>query len=198
MGRVDRVTGLCSVVGGAAWVAGCLVHNSLPQGCIDAGCTDGAVMRGSSPAEVALLVMAGLLLAVSSLGLLVLARTARGGDLGRPGAASGVAGGAGLLLLGAAGIVAAFDGNWSGMPGLVVPGVLFLALGLALLAWVVFRAGVLPTWLCALLLATVLVLPFANEQTSRILLAVPFGLAWMVTGVVVAARRPQTVMADSR
>jgi len=155
-------------------------------------------MRGSSPAEVALLVMAGLLLAVSSLGLLVLARTARGGDLGRPGAASGVAGGAGLLLLGAAGIVAAFDGNWSGMPGLVVPGVLFLALGLALLAWVVFRAGVLPTWLCALLLAAVLVLPFANEQTSRILLAVPFGLAWMVTGVVVAARRPQTVMADSR
>lgn len=198
MGRLGRVTGICSLVGGAAWIAACFVHNSLPQGCIDEGCTDGAVMRGSSPTAGALLVVAGLMLAVSCLGLLVLARTARGGHLGRPGTLAGWAGAAGLLLLGAAGLVSAVDSNWEGMPGLVVPGVLLLALGLALLAWVVFRAGVLPTWLCALLLATVLVLPFANEQTSRILLAVPFGVAWMVTGAVVGARGPATAMADSR
>ena len=196
MGRLDRVIGTCSVIGGAAWIAACLVHNSLPQGCIDSGCGDGAEMRGSSTADVALLVVAGLLLAVSSLGLLVLARSGRG--LGRPGVVAAVAGAVGLLLLGASGIVSTVDNNWAGMPALVVPGVLLLALGLAVLVWVVFRAGVLPTWLSALLVLTVALLPFANEQTSRILLAIPFGLAWMLTGAVVWAGRPRTVMADSR
>ena len=42
----------------------------------------------------------------------------------------------------------------------------------------------LPTWVAALMLVTVVLLPFSNEQTSRILLAVPFGLAWMLAGAV--------------
>jgi len=172
-----KVTGLCSMVGGLAWVAGCFVHNSLPQGCIDQGCV-GHAMRGSSPADTVLYLVAGLMLATSSLGLLLLARATSG--LGRTGIAAGVAGGAGCLLLGAASV--AIDNNWSGMPGLVVPGVLLLAVGLVLVAWVVLRARVLPTWTALLLLATALLVPFANEQTSRILLAVPFGLTWLVAG----------------
>jgi len=174
-----KVTGLCSMVGGLAWVAGCFVHNSLPQGCIDQGCV-GHAMRGSSPADTVLYLVAGLMLATSSLGLLLLARATSG--LGRTGIAAGVAGGAGCLLLGAASVVSAIDNNWSGMPGLVVPGVLLLAVGLVLVAWVVLRARVLPTWTALLLLATALLVPFANEQTSRILLAVPFGLTWLVAG----------------
>jgi hypothetical protein len=176
-----KVTGLCSMVGGLAWVAGCFVHNSLPQGCIDQGCV-GHAMRGSSPADTVLYLVAGLMLATSSLGLLLLARATSG--LGRTGIAAGVAGGAGCLLLGAASVVSAIDNNWSGMPGLVVPGVLLLAVGLVLVAWVVLRARVLPTWTALLLLATALLVPFANEQTSRILLAVPFGLTWLVAGAV--------------
>ena len=62
------------------------------------------------------------------------------------------------------------------MPGLVVPGVLLLGLGLALTAWVVLRARILAVPLSLSLLATALLLPFANEQTSRVLLAVPFGV----------------------
>jgi hypothetical protein len=30
---------------------------------------------------------------------------------------------------------------------------------------------------------TALLLPFSNEQTSRILLAIPFGLAWVAAGI---------------
>jgi hypothetical protein len=55
-------------------------------------------------------------------------------------------------------------------------------------AVVVIRSRVLPTALSALLLATVVTLPFANEQTSRILLAVPFGLTWLGAGVLLLRR----------
>ena len=40
----------------------------------------------------------------------------------------------------------------------------------------------------SLLLATALLLPVANEQTSRILLAVPFGLCWLGLGVELMRR----------
>jgi hypothetical protein len=183
MVELARLTGACSAVGGAALTAACLVHNSLPQGCIDAGC-DSRVMRGSSPADLVLFAVAGLMLAVSGVGLLLLTRRKRGGR-GAMAATAGIAGAAGLVLLLAAGVVSTFvDDDWEGMPGLVVPGVALLALGLVLVAVVVIRARVLPTPLSALLLATVVTLPFANEQTSRILLAVPFGLTWLGAGVL--------------
>ena len=180
--RTTRITGLASLVGGAAWTAGCVVHNTLPQGCIDQGCV-GHAMRGSSPAADALFVLAGLMLAVSGGGLLLLARARSG--LGRAGTAGAAAGAIGCLLLASAFVVSVFiDNNWNGMPGLVVPGVALVAIGLVLVAVAVLRAGVLPTWSAVLLLVSAVVLPFANEQTSRILLAVPFGLCWMVAGAV--------------
>jgi hypothetical protein len=183
MVELARLTGACSAVGGAALTAACLVHNSLPQGCIDAGCAD-RVMRGSSPADVLLFAFAGLMLAVSGVGLLLLTRRKRGGR-GAMVATAGTAGAAGLVLLLAAGVVSTFvDNDWEGMPGLVVPGVALLALGLVLVAVVVIRARVLPTALSVLLLAGVLALPFANEQTSRILLAVPFALTWLGAGLL--------------
>ena len=100
-------------------------------------------------------------------------------------ASAGAAGAAGLALLLAAAVTSTFvDNDWAGMPGLVVTGVALLALGLVLLSVVVVRGHVLPTALSATLLATVVLLPFANEQTSRILLAVPFGLTWLGAGVL--------------
>ena len=53
---------------------------------------------------------------------------------------------------------------------------------------VVLRAGVLPSWVSALLVVTGVLLLFANEQTSRILLALPFGLTWVAAGVVLLRR----------
>ena len=142
-------------------------------------------MRAPGAADTALFVIAGVLLAVSCVGLLQLARRVR--PLGRPGAAAAVAAGAGLALLAAAGVATWVDEGWAGMPALVVPGVVLLAAGLVLVTWVVFRARVLPNGLSGLLLATALLLPLANEQTARVLLAVPFGVAWLAAGVVLVS-----------
>jgi hypothetical protein len=50
--------------------------------------------------------------------------------------------------------------------------------------WTVLRSGILPTWLGVALLVSALLLPAANEQTSAVLLAIPFGLAWATTGLI--------------
>jgi hypothetical protein len=180
-GQVRNVTGVCSAIGGVAWVVACFVHNSLPQGCIDEQCA-GRDMRGSSPVATTLFVVAGLMLAISGIGLLLLAHQRR--RVGRLGALAATTAALGLLLLGGAGVMSAVDNDWNGMPGLVIPGIFLLAVGLVLVAWVVLRARVVPAPLAALLVVTAVLLPFANEQTSRILLAVPFGIAWLVLGVV--------------
>ncbi|HEX5088681.1 MAG TPA: hypothetical protein VFV89_12795 [Nocardioides sp.] len=180
-GQVRTVTGISSAIGGVAWVVACFVHNSLPQGCIDEQCAD-RTMRGSSPVATTLFVMAGLMLAISGIGLLLLTHQRR--PVGRLGALAATTAALGLLLLGAAAVMSAVDNDWNGMPGLVIPGIFLLAVGLVLVAWVVLRARVVPTSLAALLVVTALLLPFANEQTSRILLAVPFGITWLVLGLV--------------
>jgi hypothetical protein len=193
---VRVLTGVCSAIGGVAWVAACFVHNSLPQGCIDEQC-EHATMRGSSPADTVLFGIAGVMLAASGLGLLVEAHRRR--PLGRLGALAGITAALGLLLLAAAGVVSSVDNDWEGMPGLVLPGIVLLAVGLALVAVVVLRARVVPALVAALLLGTAVLLPAANEQTSRILLAVPFGVAWLALGVALvrdrpaAAHRPRTL-----
>jgi hypothetical protein len=178
--QVRTLTGVCSAIGGIAWVAACFVHNSLPRGCIGDQCAD-APMRGSSPVASTLFVVTGLMLAVSGFGLLVIAH--QRARLGRVGTLAGITAGLGLLLLAAAGVVSTIDNDWSGMPGLVVPGIVLLAVGLVLVAAVVLRAHVVPTWVGALVLGTAVLLPFANEQTSLILLAVPFGVAWLTSGL---------------
>jgi hypothetical protein len=184
--QVRRVAGTCSAVGGLAWVVACFVHNSLPQGCIGDQC-DYRPMRGSSPVSMTLFLVAGVMLAISGIGLLVLAhRTAR---FGRLGALAGTTAALGLLVLGAAGVMSLVDNDWNGMPALAVPGILLTAVGLVLVAVLVLRARVVPTWLGVLLVGTALLLPFTNDQTSRILLAVPFGLAWLTLGVILVRER---------
>jgi hypothetical protein len=184
--RVRTLVGACSAIGGGAWVAACFVHNSLPQGCIDEQCGD-RPMRGATPLDSTLFGVAGVMLAASGIGLLLLAGRSR--PLGRLGALAGTTAAVGLLLLAAAGVVSAVDNEWNGMPGLVIPGILLLAVGLVLVAAIVLRARIVPAALAALLLVSALLLPFANEQTSRILLAVPFGLVWLALGVTLLRDR---------
>ena len=85
--QVRTATGVCSTIGGLSWAVACFVHNTLPQGCIDEGCADRS-MRGSTTLDPVLFGLAGVLLAVSGIGLLVLAHQ-RGG-LGRLGALAGL------------------------------------------------------------------------------------------------------------
>lgn len=180
MGQLQRLTGACCALAGAAWVAACLVHNTLPQGCIGDACAGGPPLRGETPVDLSLFALAGLSLAAGLAGLLVIARRRRD----RAGAAvvAGLVCAAGLALLLTAGVVATLVEDWAGMPGLVVPGLGLLVLGLVLVGVVLLRARVVPVPLSVAVLATAALLPFANEQTSRILLAVPFGLALLAVG----------------
>lgn len=66
---------------------------------------------------------------------------------------------------------------------------MLLAVGLVSVGWAVLRARLLPTWLAVLLIVSAIVVLAANEQTSRILLAVPFGPAWTLVGTVLLAER---------
>ena len=175
------------VVGGVSWTAACFVHNSLPQGCIDEGCADRA-MRGSSPVATTLFVVAGLCSPSAGSDFsfsLDSARRSAGSPCSQPQPADWD-----FCCLAAAGVVSTWvDNEWNGMPGLVVPGILLLAVGLVLVATVIIRRRVVPIWTAALLLGSALLLPFANEQTSRILLAVPFGLAWILFGLCLVVGR---------
>jgi len=182
MPTLARLTGPTAMAGGLLLVVACFVQNSsdTPQH-MQPGL--GRSMREATTAGTALFALAGLLLAASAVGMLLLARAARG--LGRTGVMAALAGGCGCALLCAAGVVAGFlDPDWGGMPGLVVPGVGLIVVGVVLLGWVILRARVLPVQVTVFLLVATLVLPFANEQTSRILLALPFAAAWFVAGAV--------------
>lgn len=186
MDRMSSVTAMSAVVAGVTWCVAALVHNQQPQGCVGQGCA-GTVMRGSTGLTTVLLAVAGAALAVSLVGLLRLARRrVPGGRLARVAA---TAAGLGLLCLLAAGAILTFgDSNWSGMPWVVAPGVLLLVLGLLLAGVIVWRAGILPRAVTGAVLVTVLLLPFANEQTSLVLLAIPFGVAWATAGAVLLRR----------
>lgn len=186
--RLAVVTGACAILGGAAWATACVIHASQPSGCVgDTDCSRVA-MREATYAASLLLAAAGALLVGSGGGVLWLIR--RQGRLGR-GAVLGAASAAvGVLLLVVAVTVQAlfFDGDFALMPAFVVPGIALLAVGLALVGWSVLRSGVLPRWAgMSLALGAVLLLG-ANEQTDAVLLAVPFGLAWLATGLALCGR----------
>ncbi len=71
-----------------------------------------------------------------------------------------------------------YGGDFPWIPASVVLGVIALSVGLALVGWTMLMSKILPAWLGVALLSTALLLLGANEQTSRILLVIPFGLAW--------------------
>lgn len=193
------LTGGCAVVAGLAWSAAAVLHSRQPEGCVGGVCEIAGQMRGATPATEVLFLLAGATLVLSLGGLLLLAR--RGGRLGRTGWAAGIACALGLGLFLAAAAVSTFgDPDWSGMPVLVGPGLGLLVVGLVLAAVIVWRARVLPRAVTVVVLLTALLLPLANEQTSRVLMAVPFGLAWAVVGGALLLRESRgaiTELADA-
>lgn len=185
--RIANTSGAFAVIGGAAWTAAALIHAAQPQGCIGDEC-DIRPMRDSTTATELLLALAGVTMIGSGAGLLALHKRQNG--LAWPGRL-----GAALCALGVVSLALAvavqelfFGGDFPWMPAFVVPGVIALAVGLAFVGWTVFRSRILPAWLRVALLSTALLLLGANEQTSRILLVIPFGLAWAAMGVMLLPR----------
>ena len=82
------------------------------------------------------------------------------------------------------------DAPWT--PLLVLPALaLFVTAGI-LIAVLVLRAGLIPTWLATALIATAALLLFYNEQTARVLLAIPLAGVCVVLGVNLLLRRVES------
>ncbi len=176
-----RWGGLAAMVGGALWIVGTLIHASKPRGCIAEECAF-RNMRESGALDGILTLLSVVLLAVGAVGLVTLVR--RYGRFGMGGKAGVLIGAAGAALLAIATLAQAifFSGDFALMPYLVVPGLLALVVGFLLLGIAILRAGVLPRWVAALVIVGALFMLGTNEQTARVLLTIPFGVAWVAVG----------------
>jgi hypothetical protein len=185
--RLQVAIGVLAVLGGLAWTAAALLHASQPTGCVGDGC--GVTrMREATTATSWSIGAAGALMVLSGAGLVLLVR--RTGRLGRMGVAGAALCGLGVLTLAVAVVLQelVYGEDWDGMPYAVGPGVAALVVGAVLLGWTVLRSSLLPRWSGIALIVGALLLLGSNEQTSAVLLAVPLGLAWAATGLVLVLR----------
>ena len=178
-----RWCGLAAMLGGTLWVLGNVIHAFKPRGCIAEECAV-RPMRETSALEGILMLLSLVLFVAGAAGLVVLARRMeRFGKLGNAGVVIGAFGAAVLVL---AGLIQAvfFGGDFPLMPGFVIPGVLALIAGFVLLGIAILRSGVMPQWAALLFIVGALAMLGFNEQTWRTLMAIPFGVAWLVVGYV--------------
>jgi hypothetical protein len=184
---LTRLSGALAMAAGLLLALAAWLQSLEPVGCIGDDCLD-RPMRESPTSVTVLLDLGGVLLVGSVLGIGLLLR--RRGALGRLGVTGCTLLVAGAAILAAGGVFAVlFPGpSEDAMPGFVIPGFSALAIGLFLLAITVFRAHLVPTWSIALVALGVVLLALVNEQTSRVLFALPFCLAWMVAGGLLVRR----------
>jgi hypothetical protein len=177
--RLARSAGAVAVIGGAAWVVAIILHSLQPRGCIGDECLDRPMREGTAATSWLMLLAAAALVAFL---VALLALLGRSGNLGWTGIAGLV-----LCVLGLGGLALAtlpqVRDQWRPLPMMVA-----IAVGLALLAWTVLRSGLMPTWAAVALLIGFLLLGGVSEQTARVLLALPFGMAWLVTGIAMIQR----------
>jgi hypothetical protein len=178
-----RWGGLAAMLGGTLWSIATVVHASKPRGCIAAECAT-RPMRESDALDSILTLLSVLLFAVGAAGLVALVRSA--GRFGRTGNAGAVIGAGGAAVLVIATLIQAifFGGDLPLMPYFVVPGLLAAVVGFLLASIAILRSGVLPRWVAVLVMVGALAMLGANEQTARVLLMIPFGVAWVAVGYV--------------
>jgi len=181
MDGLVRGSAVASVTGGLLLIAACVYRSTLPRGCIDEECLT-QPQRGDTPLGTLLATAAALLLVAAGIGLIV--QLLRSKRLGRLGGIGLVLAGLGVVSLVAGGVAAGIYGpDFAAMPAFVLPGVGLIALGIVVLAVALLRSRYLPAWASATLLVGGALLILVNEQTARVLFAVPFGLAWVIVGV---------------
>lgn len=176
-------SGLAAILGGMLWMVGAVLTASKPRGCIGDECTF-RPMRDSGPLVAVLFFLAVLLLAVGVAGLVIRVRNARRfGRLGRMGlVASGV--GVAVVIISSLAQAVLFGGDFPLMPFLVIPGGLAVVVGFLLLGIAILRARVLPRWTGVLLIVGSLAMLGCNDQNAQVLMAIPFGVAWVAVGYV--------------
>ncbi len=176
-----RWSGLAAMLGGVLWMIGAVIHASKPRGCIAEECAF-RPMRESGALDGILMLLSLLLFAVGVAGLVTLVR--RSGRFGKAGKAGGLIGAAGVALLVIASLIQSvvFGGDFLLMPYFVIPGLLATVVGLVLLGVAILQSRVLPRWTAALLIIGALAMLASNEQTARVLLTIPIGVAWVAVG----------------
>ena len=184
-GRAGR--GGAALLGGALWSTAVLVHAGRPRGCVAEECA-GRPMRDSGTLEGLLALCSAVLIVTALVGLVRHARRTR--SLGRSGEAGVRLGVAGLAVLVAAGLTQAvlLDGDFRWMPYAVLPGMAAVAAGFLLVGIALVRSREVPGWCGVLLVAGSVTMLASNEQTTAVLLLLPFGVAWIAVGCAVLAR----------
>jgi hypothetical protein len=191
-----RRGGLAAMVGGALFVVSALLIAAMPLGCIGHEC-ELRPMRETGVAG-ALLMLALLLVVMGAAGLVV--RVRRAGRLGRLGKTGIVVAAAGAALPVIGGLVQGviFEGDYPLMPLFVIPGVLALVVGFALLGLAVLQARVLPRWVAVLLVVGSLAMLGFNDQNARALMAIPNGIAWAVMGYLLWSDKGEPAQRPAR
>lgn len=184
MAVLERVTSMCALTGGTAWIAAAVYRSTMPRGCIDEECAS-RPMRGETPLGTTLWLVAVCLMVAAGVGLLISLQ--RRDELSRSGVLGVASCVAGVALLGTGLLTARlFPGFAEGaMPAFVIPGLVLVAAGLVAAAVVILRSRMLPRWAGTALLIGAVLLLFSNEQNARVLLAVPLGIAWILLGAAV-------------
>jgi hypothetical protein len=160
-------------------VAAVVLHALQPRGCVGDECLV-RPEREATTATAALVVVVGVALLAFAVALVVvLWRTETLGWIGTLGV---VACALGLLLLALAGVSPLRD-DIRPLPFLVA-----VVAGLALIGWALLRSGVVPRGAVIGLLVSLVPLAAYTEQNSRVLLALPFGVVWLATGVALVQR----------
>lgn len=192
-GQFPRWAGTAAMLGGVLCVLTAFLHNLQPTGCIGLECDTGAMRsaQGFVPLAGA---FASLFILVGVAGLTFLAR--RSGQYRKLANAGLITAAIGFMLLFAGALIqtAFFAGDFPGMPYVVIPGLLAVIAGLLMIGVTILRSGVLPRWLGIFFVVSTVALLAVNEQTSSVLLAIPFGLAMVAAGYYLwagaAAMRP--------
>lgn len=182
--NIIRRSGLASILGATLWITGAVLIASKPPGCISDECAF-RPMRMGSPLDTVLLLLAVLLLMVGVVGLVIRAQKARRfGRLGRIGVVASAAGVAVLIISNLVQSIF-FAGDFPLMPYFFIPGGLAMVVGFLLLGLAIIQARVLPRWAVVLLIMGTLAMLGFNDQNARVLLAIPFGVAWVAVGYTV-------------
>jgi hypothetical protein len=172
------------MLGGILLIGDVIAVATRPIGCIGSECdVAGRSMRQWG--DLAPFFITALLLVIIGLaGLVIRAHRANClGTVGRVGLVTAIIGVA-LLALGGGIQEIFFGGDFPLMPLFVLPGILGLVIGFLLVGVVILRAKVLPGWAAWLLIVSALAMLGFNDQNARVLMAVPFGVAWVAVGYV--------------
>jgi hypothetical protein len=176
----QRWSAVAAAAGGALWVAFAILAVGQPQGCVGDECLSRS-HRDLGELD-ALFAVGALLILLGLAGLAARVRAAHSRSLIRRASLAAVGGSLALILAGVVtGAVWEWEGSWM---ALVVPGMVAWVVGFALTGLTILRAEVAPRWVGALLVAGSLALFAANDQDARVLMVIPFGVAWIAVGSV--------------